>query len=118
MYAADRACISTIAEANDLCDELGPGVGIAMDVYHLWWDPELQDEILRAGDTDPRRLLAFHICDWLVPTKDLLLDRGMMGDGVIDIRRSGRGWRRRDTKAIRRSRSSRPAGGRKTRRKW
>jgi len=82
MYAADRACVNTIAQANDLCDELGEGLGLAVDVYHAWWDPRLQAEIERAGD---KRLLAFHICDWLVPTTDLLLDRGMMGDGVIDI---------------------------------
>ncbi len=82
MYAADRACINTMAQANDLCDELGDGVGIAVDVYHVWWDPDLEHEIARAGR---ERILAFHLCDWLVPTKDLLLDRGMMGDGVIDI---------------------------------
>ncbi len=84
MYAADRACVNTMAHANDLCDELGTGVGIAVDVYHVWWDPKLSGEIERAG-AHPGRLLAFHICDWLVPTTDLLLDRGMMGDGVIDI---------------------------------
>ena len=82
MYAADRACVNTMAQANDLCDELGAGLGLAVDLYHVWWDPQLKAEIERAGD---RRLLAFHICDWLVPTTDLLLDRGMMGDGVIDI---------------------------------
>jgi sugar phosphate isomerase/epimerase len=82
MYAADRACVNTLAQANDLCDELGEGLGLALDVYHVWWDPRLKAEIERAGD---KRLLAFHICDWLVPTTDLLLDRGMMGDGVIDI---------------------------------
>ncbi len=82
MYAADRACVNTLAQANDLCDELGEGLGLALDVYHVWWDPRLQAEIERAGD---KRLLAFHVCDWLVPTTDLLLDRGMMGDGVIDI---------------------------------
>ncbi len=82
MYAADRACINTMAQANDLCDELGDGVGIAVDVYHVWWDPDLEREIARAGR---ERILAFHLCDWLVPTRDLLLDRGMMGDGVIDI---------------------------------
>jgi len=82
MYAADRACINTMAQANDLCDELGAGLGIAVDIYHVWWDPNLQREILRAGR---QRLLAFHVCDWLVPTRDLLTDRGMMGDGVIDI---------------------------------
>lgn len=88
MYAADRACVNTMAQANDLCDELAPGVGtglgIAVDVYHLWWDPNLKREIERAG-AHAGRLLAFHLCDWLVPTTDLLLDRGMMGDGVIDL---------------------------------
>ena len=74
MYAADRACVNTMEHANDLCDELGPGLGLAVDVYHVWWS------------SSPSRLLAYHICDWLVPTTDLLLDRGMMGDGVIDLR--------------------------------
>jgi len=81
MYAADRGCISLLSEALDLCDALGAGVGVAIDVYHLWWDPNLAAQIKRAG----ARILAHHICDWLVPTKDLLLDRGMMGDGVIDL---------------------------------
>jgi sugar phosphate isomerase/epimerase len=89
MYAADRACINTLKQANDLCEALGDGVGVAVDVYHVWWDPDLAQEIARAGAA--RRLLAFHLCDWLVPTTDLLLDRGMMGDGVIDLRRI-RGW--------------------------
>jgi sugar phosphate isomerase/epimerase len=84
MYAADRACVNTMAHANDLCDELGTGLGIAVDVYHVWWDPELQAQIERAGGYQDR-LLAYHICDWLVPTTDLLNDRGMMGDGVIDL---------------------------------
>ncbi|WP_337175440.1 sugar phosphate isomerase/epimerase family protein [Paludisphaera sp.] len=83
MYAADRACVNTTAHANDLCDEMGDdGLGVALDVYHVWWDPEIHRQIARAG---ARRLLAFHVCDWLVPTRDILLDRGMMGDGVIDI---------------------------------
>jgi len=90
MYAADRACVNTLAHANDLCDELGDGVGIALDVYHVWWDPDLEREIERAGG-HAGRLLAYHICDWLVPTTDLLLDRGMMGDGVIDLPRI-RSW--------------------------
>jgi sugar phosphate isomerase/epimerase len=87
MYAADRCCISTLGQANDLCAELDPdgdgGLGVAIDVYHVFWDPELEREIARAGAAG--RILAFHVCDWLVPTRDLLLDRGMMGDGVIDI---------------------------------
>ncbi|HTO43351.1 MAG TPA: sugar phosphate isomerase/epimerase family protein [Burkholderiales bacterium] len=92
MYAADRACINTLAQALDLCDALDPhnegGLGVALDVYHVWWDPQLASQIKRAGKT---RLLAFHICDWLVPTRDLLNDRGMMGDGVIDLPRI-RSW--------------------------
>lgn len=84
MYAADRACVNTLEQANNLCDELGDdGLGIAVDLYHTWWDPKFYAEIERAGR---KRILGFHICDWLVPTRDLLLDRGMMGDGVIDIR--------------------------------
>jgi len=82
MYAADRAAVNTMGQANDLCDRLGDGVGIAVDVYHVWWDPDLYTEITRAGK---ERILAFHVCDWLVPTRDLLTDRGMMGDGAIDI---------------------------------
>jgi sugar phosphate isomerase/epimerase len=82
MYAADRACVNTLAHANDLCDELGEGLGVAVDVYHVWWDPDLPRQIERAG----KRILTYHVCDWLVPTKDLLLDRGMPGDGVIDLR--------------------------------
>ena len=84
MYAADRACVNTMAQANDLCDELGEGLGIAVDVYHVWWDPQPPSRN-RARRRPRGRLLAFHICDWLVPTSDLLLDRGMMGDGVIDL---------------------------------
>ncbi len=84
MYAADRACINTLEQALDVCDLLGDGVGVAIDVYHVWWDPKLHAQIMRAGAGG--RILAHHICDWLVPTRDLLLDRGMMGDGVIDLR--------------------------------
>jgi len=81
MVAADRGCVSLLCEALDICDALGEGVGVAIDVYHLWWDPNLERDIARAG----ARVIAHHICDWLVPTKDLLLDRGMMGDGVVDL---------------------------------
>jgi sugar phosphate isomerase/epimerase len=92
MYAADRACVNTMEQTLDLCDELDPGktgaLGVAVDVYHVWWDPKLQAQIVRAGRD---RLLAFHVCDWMTPTTDLLNDRGMMGDGVIDIAQI-RGW--------------------------
>ena len=82
MQAAERACINTLEQALDICDALGDGIGVACDVYHVWWDPKLEQQIRRAGK---KRLLAYHICDWLVPTRDLLNDRGMMGDGVIDL---------------------------------
>ena len=86
-YAADRACVNTTRQALDICDRLDPArsglLGVALDVYHIWWDPEVLAQIARAG---AGRLLAFHVCDWLVPTRDMLNDRGMMGDGVIDIK--------------------------------
>jgi len=85
MYAADRACVNTMGQALDICDRLGSGIGVAVDVYHVWWDPELERQIARAGAAG--QLLAYHICDWLKETKDLLLDRGMMGDGVVELPR-------------------------------
>ncbi|MES2688108.1 MAG: sugar phosphate isomerase/epimerase family protein [Pseudomonadota bacterium] len=92
MYAADRACINTMEQALDVCDALDPSrtgaLGVAVDVYHVWWDPKLEAQIKRAGKD---RLMAFHVCDWMTPTTHLLEDRGMMGDGVIDIPRI-RGW--------------------------
>jgi len=92
MQAAERACINTLEQALDICDQLDPGksgmLGVALDVYHVWWDPKLQQQIARAGR---ERLLAYHVCDWLTPTRDLLNDRGMMGDGVIELRKL-RGW--------------------------
>ena len=88
MYAADRACVNTIAQALDICDRLDPEhsgmLGVAVDLYHTWWDHAWMAQVERAGRV---RLLAFHVCDWLVPTTDMLNDRGMMGDGVIDVPR-------------------------------
>lgn len=87
MYAAERACVNTLRQSLDICDRLDPArtglLGVALDVYHVWWDPELSRQILRAGRS---RLLAYHVCDWLAPTADMLNDRGMMGDGVIDLK--------------------------------
>ncbi|HEY6353755.1 MAG TPA: sugar phosphate isomerase/epimerase family protein, partial [Burkholderiaceae bacterium] len=92
MQAAERACINTLEQALDVCDALDPersgALGVAVDLYHVWWDPKLAQQIARAGR---ERLLAFHVCDWLAPTRDLLNDRGMMGDGVIEIRKA-RNW--------------------------
>ncbi|MFC5605541.1 sugar phosphate isomerase/epimerase family protein [Variovorax soli] len=92
MQAAERACINTLEQALDICDALDPGrsgmLGVALDVYHVWWDPKLAQQVARAGK---ERLLAYHVCDWLTPTRDLLNDRGMMGDGVIELKKI-RGW--------------------------
>lgn len=85
MYAGDRACVNTLAQALALCERLGPEVGIAADVYHIWWDPDVLHQLQRVAQA--QRLLAFHLSDWLVPTRHLLTDRGMMGDGVIDLPR-------------------------------
>jgi len=88
MQAAERACINTLEQALDVCDALGDGIGVAVDVYHVWWDPKLEEQINRAGR---KRILGYHICDWRVPTRDLLNDRAMMGDGIIDLKKI-RSW--------------------------
>jgi sugar phosphate isomerase/epimerase len=86
MYADTRSAINTLEQANDLCETLGhPFVGAAVDVYHLWWDPHLEEEIRRCGRMG--KLFAYHVCDWRVPTEDLLTDRGLMGEGCIPLRR-------------------------------
>mgnify|MGYP001216861801 FL=1 len=85
MYADDRSAINTLGTANEICDELNhPLVGIAFDVYHLWWDPDLEGQTQRAADAN--RLFAYHVCDWMTPPSDLLNDRGLMGEGCIDLR--------------------------------
>ena len=84
MYADDRSAVNTMRQAHEICEALGSpkAVGIAVDVYHVWWDPELKAQIDLAGQTG--RLHAFHICDWRTPTTDLLNDRGLMGEGCIN----------------------------------
>jgi sugar phosphate isomerase/epimerase len=90
MYADSRSAINTLAQANDLALAIGSDyVGVAVDVYHLWWDPALESEIARAGRAG--KLFAYHVCDWKSPTEDLLLDRGLPGEGCIELRRI-RGW--------------------------
>ena len=90
MYADTRSAINTLAQANDIAEHINsPYVGIAVDVYHLWWDPALEQEIKRCGEND--HLFAFHICDWNSPTVDILLDRGVMGDGCIPVNKI-RSW--------------------------
>ena len=90
MYADSRSAINTLGQANDLCEQLdSPSVGVAVDVYHLWWDPALEAEIARCGRL--KKLFAYHVCDWKTPTTDLLLDRGLMGEGCIPLRQI-RAW--------------------------
>ncbi len=90
MYADSRSAVNTLRQANDLCDRIDcPLVGVVVDVYHVWWDPDLEGEIRRCGQAG--RIFAFHVCDWRTPTEDLLNDRGLMGEGCIDVRRI-RGW--------------------------
>lgn len=90
MYADNRSAINTLAQANDMAEQINsPLIGVAVDVYHLWWDPDLEKEIKRCGKND--NLFAFHICDWKTPTLDLLNDRGLMGEGCINIKEI-RGW--------------------------
>lgn len=90
MYADSRSAINTLGQANDMAEELNsPFVGVAVDVYHLWWDPALQSEIKRCGEKG--NLSAFHICDWKTPTVDILNDRGLMGEGCIPIKKI-RSW--------------------------
>lgn len=84
MYAGDRSAINTLKQATDLALQTrSPHVGVAIDVYHTWWDPQLEPEIARCGAEG--RIFAFHVCDWKLPVLDLLNDRGLMGEGCIPV---------------------------------
>jgi len=84
MYAAERSVIVTLNQANTIAEQYRPEqVGVVVDVFHVWWDPDLYHQIARAKG----RIVGYHVSDWIVPTPDLLMGRGMMGDGVIDLRR-------------------------------
>ena len=83
-FAAERSCITTMREARLMSEQYAASnVGVVVDVYHVWWDPERAEEIARLGD----RIAGYHVNDWLVPVKNVLMNRGMMGDGVIELRR-------------------------------
>lgn len=85
MYADSRSAINTLEQANTLAEKINsPNVGVAVDVYHLWWDPQLKNEIERCGKNN--HLFAYHICDWKTPTNHMLLDRGLMGEGCINLK--------------------------------
>ncbi len=84
MFAGDRSVITTLGEANRLAAGFdAETVGVIVDAFHVWWDPELYSEIARVRG----RVLGLHVSDWLVPLPDVLLGRGMMGDGMIELRR-------------------------------
>ncbi len=90
MYAGDRSAVNSLAQANQIAEDINSEfVGVAVDVYHLWWDDTLRQEINRCGRNG--NLFSFHVCDWNVPTTDFLTDRGLMGDGCIDVPQI-RGW--------------------------
>ena len=90
MYADTRSAVNTLAQANDMAEAIASDhVGVAADVYHLWWDPNLEQELLRCGRNG--HLYAFHICDWMSPSVDFLNDRGLMGEGCIPVQKI-RGW--------------------------
>ena len=83
-FAAERSCITTLREARCLAERFdAASVGLVADVYHIWWDPDVYEELAHAAG----RLVGFHVSDWLVPVHDVLMNRGMMGDGVIELRR-------------------------------
>jgi len=85
MYASERSAVNSMAQANAICENLEnhPNVGIALDVYHTWWDDKLKEEITRSFNNG--NLSSYHICDWLSPMEDMLNDRGLMGEGSIDV---------------------------------
>jgi sugar phosphate isomerase/epimerase len=84
MMIAERSVVVTLAQALDLAERFDPGqVGVVVDAYHVWWDPELERQLERARG----RIVGYHVSDWLVPTPDVLAGRGLMGDGVIDLPR-------------------------------
>jgi sugar phosphate isomerase/epimerase len=91
MFAADRAVICTLKQALDLAaPHPAEAVGVVIDTYHVWWDPDLQAQIARAGARG--RLAAYQVCDWILPLAgDPLLSRGYMGDGYVDFASIG-GW--------------------------
>ena len=84
IYAADRGVISTLGQALDVAEPFpAQTVGVLVDTFHVWWDPQLDEQIDRAGRD--ARIAGYQVCDWITPLPDPLLGRGMMGDGHIDF---------------------------------
>jgi sugar phosphate isomerase/epimerase len=84
MYAAERSVVVTLKQANDIVEQLSStAAGVLIDVFHVWWDPEVMHQIERARG----KIAGFHVSDWPVPLPGILMGRGMMGDGVIELRK-------------------------------
>ncbi len=84
MYADCRSAVNTMKQATDMALALrSPNIGVTVDVFHIWWDDQVEAEILRCGRE--KKLFSFHICDWMNQPVDMLNDRGLMGEGVIDV---------------------------------
>jgi sugar phosphate isomerase/epimerase len=84
MYAAERSVLVTIGQALELASAYpAQDVGVILDTFHIWWDPQIAELIARSAG----RIYGFHVSDWLVPLPDILMGRGLMGDGVIDNRK-------------------------------
>ena len=83
MVCGLRSVISSLREANDILDQLdtSDNLGIALDSYAVWWEADLMKQISRAGN----RIVNYHVADWLAETRDVRLDRGMPGDGIISL---------------------------------
>lgn len=83
MFGGNRTCLFTLRDALDIVERVDAvNLGIAVDVYHVWWDTQLSQRL----EETRNRILGYHLCDWLENTSDMLLDRGMMGDGVADLK--------------------------------
>ncbi len=84
MYAAERSVVVTLKQANDMADQLAsPSAGVVIDAFHVWWDPDLWQQIEHARG----RIAGLHVSDWPVPLPGILMGRAMIGDGVIELRR-------------------------------
>jgi len=84
MYAAERSVVVTLKQANEIVERLAsPAAGVVVDAFHVWWDPDVMDQIERARG----KIVGFHVSDWPVPLPGILMGRAMMGDGVIELRR-------------------------------
>jgi sugar phosphate isomerase/epimerase len=85
MFAADRGVVSTLGQALDIAEEFpAAAVGVVVDTYHVWWDPDLRGQVARAGRAG--RIASYQVADWITPLgPDVLLSRGLPGEGHADL---------------------------------